>query len=469
MNPKKSGAIIQARMGSTRLPGKVLKKIGNRSILRIIVDRLKESETIDEIIIVTTEKKEDDPIIEFCRENNIKYYRGPEQDVLRRYIEAAEKYDIEQIVRVTGDNPLTSPKVIDVLLKSHQKKNSDYTFATGLPLGVSAEVVERKILENLDSSNLDDDYKEHVTFFIRENEKEFKINSVDFQLDDNIRVTVDTKEDLKLIKEIDKEIGPIEKLSVEEVIAFLNNNTKIKKINANVLQKSPKKDLKRISVILRTYNSQKYLEKALESCLNQTLSKDYFEVILIDDGSEDDTRSLLNLYKLKYPDFFKLILKEHEGPIKSLNRGIKESKDLTIVLDSDDWFEIDILEKMLDVHEKNDIEYVYSNYYEIGFDSDNKRECIVVDKNFFNLLIGGIMFKKETIARLTFFDESLFFPEYDFFIKLRKNNVKGYYLNEPLYNYNRREGSITSNPNLVKKGKKELEEKWNEKIEIRDY
>ena len=127
------GALIQARMGSKRLPNKVLQKINKRPILDIMIARLKNSKQIEKIIVCTTNKKEDDRIVNFCKKNNINYFRGASQNVMSRYYNAAKKFNIKTIVRLTADCPLIDAKIIDKMLVHYKKIKVDYLANTNPP------------------------------------------------------------------------------------------------------------------------------------------------------------------------------------------------------------------------------------------------------------------------------------------------------------------------------------------------
>lgn len=236
----KIGVIIQARMGSSRFPGKVLEKIGDVPILKILVNRLKKSKFVDEVVVATTIKKRDDIILNFCEEQDITYFRGNENDVLKRYIDAAKNYNFDIVIRATADNPLTSTVYMDKLIDSHIQKKSDYTFSEKIPLGTGVEIVNRKILERLGSIATDKDSKEHVTYYIKKHPNDFIINNVDFNLPSSgIRLTIDTKEDLDLMNRLYKELGDLENLEIENVLDFLQKNPDIKNINTSIQQKVP--------------------------------------------------------------------------------------------------------------------------------------------------------------------------------------------------------------------------------------
>lgn len=224
----KKVAIIQARMGSTRLPGKVLMKIQGKTILEHIIERLKKSKLIDQIIIATSDEKDDIKIVDLAKNIGIDYFQGSEQDVLNRYFQAAENFNADIIIRVTADNPLTDPYIIDTMLEEHIKKCSDYTFVKGLPVGICAEVFSMDSLKKSNLLGTESHHREHVNEFILENSGLFKINILKASSEmfrPNLRLTVDTWDDFKAMERIFNELnrdGGI--ISTVDVIELFDKN-----------------------------------------------------------------------------------------------------------------------------------------------------------------------------------------------------------------------------------------------------
>lgn len=217
-----------------------------------------------------------------------------------------------------------------------------------------------------------------------------------------------------------------------------------------------------VTVLIRTYNSQETIDRALQSVLNQTMSQDRFQVLVVDDGSDDNSVDIVERYSRP------ILLKcNHMGSIAALNSGLRRVETpFVIMLDSDDWFEPTILETMHQIcFECENIDFVYSDYYEIRGSS---REIVTVADNIFNTVAAGIMFSMDMLRSAGYYDESLIFPEYDLLIRTRPYTI-GYYIPEPLYNYHRRSESITSDESLVMAGKRELEKKYGNQYPIRDY
>jgi len=439
-------AIIQARMGSTRLPGKVLKKIGNKTIIEIIIDRLKKSDLLQEIIVATSKNKLDDELVKFLETKEIKYYRGDEENVLKRYVKASQKLKADIIVRVTADNPLTSSNIMDDLIKSHIKRKADYSYSSNISIGLGVEVINSKILEEIRKIPLDAASKEHVTYYIKQHPKKFKINNVIFKdKKDQLRLTVDTEADLELMRKIYNEFGDFKNLTFVEVKDFLKKNPELLKINKHINQKIPGENLKPyITVIIRTYNSEKYLKNALDSVLNQTIPSYLYEILIVDDGSSDTTRQILNSYKKRHKQI-RPVFQKHKGAVKALNIGIRKLYQTVI---------------------EENANFVYCDYYEKLEGGDIKK--ISLKNNIFNALAGGILIEKRILDEIGYYNEDLILPEYDVLIKLTEK-YKGVHIPKPMFLYKRRKESMTGNKDLVKKAIQQLEEKYRIKLPIRNY
>jgi spore coat polysaccharide biosynthesis protein SpsF len=193
------GIIIQARMGSQRLPGKIIKKIGHHSILEHIIRRLKRLTHKARTIIATSLESQDNIVERFCRANNIHCFRGDHENVLKRYYDCALKNKFENIVRLTGDNPFFDIEEIDRLIDLHLNSNSDLSHSYSvLPMGVGAEVFTFNALEKSILNTKDPYHLEHVDEYILQNPQLFKISILDVQESKNrpdLMLTVDTQKD----------------------------------------------------------------------------------------------------------------------------------------------------------------------------------------------------------------------------------------------------------------------------------
>ena len=203
----KIGVIIQARTTSTRLPSKVLLNLpyGSKiTVLQQVIRRVKRAKQINRIVIATTTKKVDDVIVKIAKKEGVDCFRGSESNVLERYYLAARKYKLDTIVRVTSDCPCIDPAILDKLIITHQNTKADFTsncLTKTFPHGVDAEVFKFATLETAYKNATLDFEKEHVSEYILNNPKRFKI--VEYKASKkyyapNIRITLDTKEDYTL-------------------------------------------------------------------------------------------------------------------------------------------------------------------------------------------------------------------------------------------------------------------------------
>jgi len=193
------GIIIQARIGSTRLPGKVLNKIGDKNLLEHVLYRLSKLKHSTKIVIATTDLEQDNDIEDFCIENDVRYFRGSELNVLERYYLCAKQNSFDHVVRITGDNPFIDIYELDNLIKLHLDTSADYSrsFAQ-LPKGCGSEIFNYTALEKSYKLGNKENHKEHVNEYIEENEDEFQISELTVKKEKNrpdLSLTVDTKED----------------------------------------------------------------------------------------------------------------------------------------------------------------------------------------------------------------------------------------------------------------------------------
>jgi len=239
------GAIVQARMGSTRLPGKIMADIEGRPMLWHVIDRVRNVKLVkDNIIIATTDLPADTFVVNFAKENKIKYFCGSEENLLQRYLDASLFYKIDVILRITSDNPLLDYRTADDLLALQQEEDADYLFVEGLPLGASTEVHKRSSLERV-KNNLEhlepeeiNHYKEHVTPFFMDYPHMFKICRISAPIGlkrHHYKLTVDTPEDLRLIREIYKKLySGNDAIEMRQVIQFLDKRPDLVAINSDI-------------------------------------------------------------------------------------------------------------------------------------------------------------------------------------------------------------------------------------------
>lgn len=242
----KIGSIIQARAGSTRLPGKVFKELPFNSgitVLEQVIRRLKKSNRLDEIILATTENREDAGLVKIAKKDGIKYFRGSESDVLARYYRAAVENSLDVVVRITGDCPCIDPEILDLVVDAHMRGGADYTsniLQRTYPHGLDVEVFSFGALRLSFESAKADFEREHVTPFILRSGK-FSLQNVgapDKLKRPDIRITLDTVEDYALlcaVYEFLYQSAPF--FGARAIVGLFEKNPWLKLINEKILQK----------------------------------------------------------------------------------------------------------------------------------------------------------------------------------------------------------------------------------------
>lgn len=240
----KIGAIIQARMGSTRLSGKVMKDLKGKTVLQHVIDRVHQSEMIDEIIIATTVHNRDNIIEQESLRCQVKVFRGSEENVLSRYYYAAKHYNLDTIVRITSDCPLIDSKVLDEMINHYQKNDYDIVSNTGLdtsnrtyPRGLDTEIFSFDTLRKAFINAKEKYHKEHVTPYIYENFRNvyYYKNDIDYS---RYRWTLDTEDDFRLIKEVYNNLylGKHD-FYLKEIIGLFLKKPELNEINSHIEQK----------------------------------------------------------------------------------------------------------------------------------------------------------------------------------------------------------------------------------------
>ena len=245
-------AIIQARVGSTRLPGKVFLPLAGKGSLEHVIARLKEARKVSDIIVATSVKQGDVKISEFCKKLKVKTFRGSEEDVLDRFYQAAKPLKPGHIVRITADCPMIDPAIIDDMILKHIENGSDYTSNTiepTYPDGEDVEVFQMSALEKAWKSAKLSSEREHVTPYIRNNPRIFKLLNVAYKSDlSEKRWTLDEEKDYEFLKKIFDNLYPLNPFfGMEDVLDFLKKNPEVEKINSTIArnegyQKSLKND-----------------------------------------------------------------------------------------------------------------------------------------------------------------------------------------------------------------------------------
>jgi len=225
-------------MSSIRLPGKVLMKLDKKhTVLDYLINQLKHSKLLGKIIIATTNLEEDDVIVNFAKKNEIEYFRGESDDVLDRYYQCAKNFSSDNILRITADNPLVDPTVIDDLIINYQKSSCDYAstnLARTYPFGIDAEIFSFNTLEKTWKNAILPSEREHVSPYMKKNSKIFKQfnlrNKIKVPL---VRLTIDREVDLELFRIVISKITD-RPILMNNILELYNNEPKLFEINSHM-------------------------------------------------------------------------------------------------------------------------------------------------------------------------------------------------------------------------------------------
>lgn len=239
----KTVAIIQARIGSTRLPGKVLRDLAGTTVLGRVVDRARKFREVDEVLVATSTRSADEAIVNECRRIDVPWFRGSEEDVLDRFAGAARAYDASVCVRLTADCPLLDPGVSDTIISLFLEANGGADYASNkipqsFPRGLDTEVFSFDALERAAREARQTYERIHVTPYIYRHPESFSLISVTSDVDRaDWRWTIDTAEDLDFVRELYHRLDGNPDFSWQDVITILENDPSLMWINSRVQQK----------------------------------------------------------------------------------------------------------------------------------------------------------------------------------------------------------------------------------------
>lgn len=232
-------AIIQARVGSSRLPRKVIERVGDKTLIWHVIQRVKESKLIDKIVLATTPNEKDKILLEKAKEYGVEGFAGSENDVLDRYYQAAKKFKGDVIVRITGDCPLIDSKVVDRVIQRFMEEEADYMSNINPPTypdGLDVEVFSFAALEKAWKEATLVSEREHVTPYIRKNPQIFQIKNLENDEDlSSMRWTVDEERDLEFVREIHSKLYKEGKIfHMGDVLALLKKHPELMDINRGI-------------------------------------------------------------------------------------------------------------------------------------------------------------------------------------------------------------------------------------------
>ena len=237
-------AVLQARMTSTRMPGKSLLPLAGVPLIEHIINRLKAVANLDHIVLAVPDLQSEIPLIEKAKQLSITIIKGPEEDVLKRFLIAADQVKAQHIVRVCGDDPLIDRQLMRSLIDNHLKQDADYTITSDpIPLGTGTEVARVDTLKQIAKTTTAPKYREHVTTWFQDHPKtgvQPRISAPAYLINKPYRLTVDTESDLTLMENIFRNFcTSVSSLpNLEQVIQFLDTHPDVAQLNANVHQKN---------------------------------------------------------------------------------------------------------------------------------------------------------------------------------------------------------------------------------------
>ena len=228
-------------MTSTRLPGKVLAPCLGKPMLELMVERVRCVPSLDGIIIATTINRADDTIAELAERLGLDCWRGSEEDVLNRVLDAARAFDVDVIVELTGDCPLIDPMIVELVIEEYRRAGMDYVsnvLTRGYPIGMDTEVYATPVLEDVARRTADPVDHEHVSVYIYQHPEIYSLGNVAAPSSlerPKLRLTLDTPEDLQVISSLFEALYPANpEFSLADMLAFLDQHPKIAAINAHV-------------------------------------------------------------------------------------------------------------------------------------------------------------------------------------------------------------------------------------------
>ena len=238
-------ASIEARMGSSRLPGKVLENINDKPSLTRLLTRLRKCVYLDDIVVATSTNHQDDAIVQWAEEENVAIYRGSEDDVLQRVVNAQESMQSDIVVEITGDCPLIDPDIIDMGVSTFLNNSYDVvsnTFKPSYPMGVDVQVFHFSLLKEIEQSVMDSVVREHVSIYFYEHPERYSIIHLQAPpslYGPTLRFQLDYPEDLQFIRTVYKELEPMFGVcfSTGDVFKLLRDKPELKTINAHLQEK----------------------------------------------------------------------------------------------------------------------------------------------------------------------------------------------------------------------------------------
>jgi spore coat polysaccharide biosynthesis protein SpsF len=234
---------IEARMTSSRLPGKVLMEAAGKPLLEHMIERLRRAQRLDAIVVATTDQPASDPIVELAERLGAGWYRGSEEDVLARVLGAARAHDADVIVETSGDCPLIDPQLVDLVVERFLEGDVDYCsnrLERTYPVGMDTQAFPTAVLAEVDGLTDDPADREHVSLYIYEHPERYRLATVHSGRPElgEVRLTVDTPEDFALVRAIFEELYPRDpEFGLDAILALLADRPDLRALNAAITQK----------------------------------------------------------------------------------------------------------------------------------------------------------------------------------------------------------------------------------------
>ena len=238
----KTIVVIQARMGSSRLPGKIMLPLGDSVVLDYVVRRCRKMQSIAEVIVATTTEDKDQEVADWCAAQGVVCFRGPEDDVLSRYVACADSYQPDYVIRVTSDCPFVDYEFGNAIIEQMLRSRGDIAEIDGklLPRGLNIEMIAYSALKYVDKHGLEPRHREHVTYFAYEYKELFKVTSIEIPealRQPQLRITLDTPEDYEMLRHVADHFSGNPLVSSELIVRYLLDHPEVSGINAHIEQK----------------------------------------------------------------------------------------------------------------------------------------------------------------------------------------------------------------------------------------
>lgn len=442
------GIVLCTRLKSRRIPNKALQEINGKPIIKLLVERLLRGDI--PVCVAVPNDKEDMPIVDAVNGVNVSIHWGSRENVLKRFATAAQAHNFDPVIRVTNDDILIDTDMLDDMLREYYASDCDYMYVKKCIEGAGAEIISFKLVDEAYNNYLDDkDSIEHLSYPFRKYAKCVKeyipIDGMDYG---NVRLTIDYPEDLQVMRCIYNTIGH-EDFSIEKLKIYTNGVFK-PLFSFNQLPK--------ISVYTCVYNAGATIERTIKSVLNQNYG--YYEYIIVDDGSDDNTRELLWKYN-NHPKITIVANDKNIGLAASSNKALSMAKGGYYVrVDADDQLtDPSSLGKMYhEIEKDSSIAICYSNYnIPVSNFVKGQWEISYVHTQNSDHHIGCAIIRARAFHEIKFTDKLKHWDGYDFYLR-SKDRFKMHCIQEPLWIYHQSPDSHSnSDPEEREKIKKQIE------------